>query len=285
MYPMKFEYHQAVSLSEAISLLKQHDGAKVLAGGHSLIPAMKLRLSDPGVLVDISRIDDLKGISSGNGIVSIGGLTTHSTVAASDAVPAGLSEAAGMVADLQVRNRGTIAGNVAHGDPASDLPPILTALGATFHISGSSGDRTVAAADFFTGMFETDLAEDEIITSVDVAEENDGTGSAYAKLFNPASGYAMVGVAAVVTLDAGRCTAASVALGGVIPCTMKTSAVEVALLGKSLDASSIAAAAAAVENDLGDTVLGDIHASSDYRRAMTSVYVRRALVSAVHRGS
>ena len=284
MYPTNFEYHQAGSVAEAITLLQEHDGAKVLAGGHSLIPAMKLRLSAPSVLVDIGQINELRGIRSGNGSVSIGGLTTHAAIAESDAVPTGLSEAAGMVADLQVRNRGTIGGNIAHGDPASDLPPILTAIDACFHISGSDGDRVVSAAGFFKGMFDTDLDEDEIITSVEVAEENRGTGSAYAKLFNPASGYAMVGVAAVVTLDGGRCTSASVAMGGVVGCAKKAASVENALVGKSLDTTSIASAAKAVQDDLDDEVLSDIHASSDYRRSMASVYVHRALELAAQRG-
>lgn len=285
MYPLEFEYHRASSVTEATSLLSQHNGAKVLAGGHSLIPAMKLRLADPGVLVDIGRISELNGIMTGTGTVSIGGLTTHSTLASSKDLPTGLSEAASMVADVQVRNRGTIGGNVAHADPASDLPPILTALGATFHISSSEGDRKVSAVDFFTGMFETDLDEGEILTAVEVESEQDGIGSAYSKLFNPASGYAMVGVAAVLTIDDGKCTKASVALGGVTPYTTSATSVEAALIGQSMDKVTIASAAATVQDDLGDTVMSDIHAGSDYRRAMTTVFVQRALVSAAERAT
>ena len=285
MYPLEFEYHRAGSVTEAISLLSQHNGAKVLAGGHSLIPAMKLRLADPGILVDIGRISELNGIRPGTGTVSIGGLTTHSTLASSKYLPAGLSEAASMVADVQVRNRGTIGGNVAHADPASDLPPILTALGATFHISSSEGNRKVSAVDFFTGMFETDLDEGEILTAVEVESEQDGIGSAYSKLFNPASGYAMVGVAAVLTIDDGKCTKASVALGGVTPYTTSATSVEAALIGKSMDEVTIASAAATVQDDLGDTVMSDIHAGSDYRREMTTVFVQRALVSAAKRAT
>lgn len=283
MYPLKFEYHKASSVAEAISLLNEHDGAKALAGGHSLIPAMKLRLSDPSVLVDIGRIDELHGINTSNGSVSIGSLTTHSDLAASKVVPVGLSEAAGMVADLQVRNRGTIGGNVAHADPASDLPPTLVALSASFHISGSTGNRTVSAVDFFAGMFETDLADGEILTAVEVSSEQAGTGSAYSKLFNPASGYAMVSVAAVVTIDAGKCTAASVALGGLTPSVTIASSVAAGLVGVVLDEGSIANAAEAVQNDLGADILGDIHASADYRKAMAPVYVRRAVAAAAER--
>ena len=283
MYPLDFEYHRARSVDDAISLLSQHSGAKVLAGGQSLIPAMKLHLADPGVLVDIGQVDELKGISAANSTVRIGGLATLSTVAASKAVPAVLAEGAGMVADIQVRNRGTIGGNIVHADPASDLPPVLTALGAAIHISGSNGDRVMAAADFFTGMFETALEEGEILTAVEVAAEQSGTGSAYAKLSNPASGYAMVGVAAVVTLDRGKCTAASVALGGMIPSASKAPSVEAALAGKALNTSTIATASAAVQDDLDDTVMSDIHASSNYRRAMTTVFAQLALQKAAER--
>ncbi|MDX1522384.1 MAG: FAD binding domain-containing protein, partial [Anaerolineae bacterium] len=178
MYPPKFDYYRAGSVSEALSLRSQHDG-KFLAGGHSLIPTMNLRLADPGSLIDIGRLSDLKGISVSNGSVRIGALTTHAMVAASGDVPAGLAEAAGMIGDPQVRNRGTVGGNVAHADPASDLPTILTALGATFHLTGPGGDRTVAAADFFTGLFETALGEDEMVTAVEVPTEGSGSGSAY----------------------------------------------------------------------------------------------------------
>lgn len=283
MYPPKFDYYRAGSLSEAIDLAKQHSEFKFLAGGHSLIPAMNLRLADPGTLIDIGRLDDLKGISANNGSIRVGALTTHAMVAASGDVPAAMSEAAGWIGDPQVRNRGTIGGNVAHADPASDMPAVLVALGATFHMTGPNGDRTVAAADFFTGLFETALEDGEIITAVEVAGEGAGTGSAYAKLFNPASGYAMVGVAATVTVENGQCTAAGVAIGGATPHAVKAPSVEATLVGKALDANTIAAAAEAAQNDLGDDILSDIHASADYRRAMATVYVKRAITAAAER--
>jgi len=282
MYPPKFDYHRASSVAEAISLAGKHDG-KFLAGGHSLIPTMNLRLADPGCLVDIGRISDLSGISTGNGSVKIGALTTHATIAASSEVPASLSEAAGMIGDPQVRNRGTIGGNVAHADPASDHPTVLTALGATINISSSGGDRSVAAADFFQGLFETDLNESEIVTSVDVPSEGAGTGSAYVKLFNPASRYAMVGVAASVTVEGGKCTAATVAMGGLTPNAKRAPSVEAALVGNALDEATISAAATAIANDIGDDVLGDIHASSDYRRSMAAVFAARAITAAAGR--
>ncbi len=189
MVSPQFEYHRASSLEEALSLLSEHSGAKVLAGGHSLLPAMKLRVSDPGVLIDIGRVGDLSGISKSKGSIRIGALTTHSTIAASEAVPAGLAEAAGMIGDPQVRNRGTIGGNVAHADPASDLPTVLTALGATFYAKGSEGERSISAEEFFTGLFETELAEDEILTAVEVPVEGKFICSSYAKIYIHASLY------------------------------------------------------------------------------------------------
>ena len=262
--------------------MQQH-GGKFLAGGHSLIPVMNLRLADPGVLIDIGRLSDLKGISAQGNSIRVGALTTHATVAASDAVPTAMSEAAGLIGDSQVRNRGTIGGNVAHADPASDMPTVLLALGATFHISSASGDRSVAGSDFFVDLFTTALQEGEILTAIEVPKPGAGTGSAYTKLINPASGYAMVGAAAVLTVQGGQCTAASVAIGGATPYARKAPSVEAALVGKTLDANTIATAAAAVQNDLGDDILSDIHASADYRRSMATVYVKRALTAAAER--
>ena len=190
MYPPKFDYYRAGSPDEAVALVQEH-GGKFLAGGHSLIPVMNLRLADPGALVDIGRLD-MKGIASNGSGVTIGALTTHAMVAASGDVPTALSEAAGKIGDPQVRNRGTVGGNIAHADPASDLPTVLLALKATIHTNG----RSIPADDFFVDLFTTALDEGEIITSVSVASEAANTGSAYAKLPNPASRYAMVGAAA-----------------------------------------------------------------------------------------
>lgn len=285
MVSPQFEYHRASSLDEALSLLSEHSGARVLAGGHSLLPAMKLRVSDPGVLIDIGRVGDLSGISKSEGSIRIGALTTHSTIAASGTVPAGLAEAASVIGDPQVRNRGTIGGNVAHADPASDLPTVLTALRATFHAKGSEGERSISVEEFFTGLLETALEEGEILTAVEVPVEGKGTGSAYAKLASPASRYAMVGAAASVTLKGGKCESASVAVGGLTPTAVKASTVEAALLGLELDEGAIDAAAEAVHNDLGDDILGDMHAGADYRRAMATVYVSRAVRSAAERAA
>ena len=194
MYPPTFEFVRAGSVEEAVSQVGE-SGGKLLAGGHSLLPVMKMRLADPGTLVDIGRIDGLRGIERNGDAFTIGALTTHTEVAGAgdDGFPAALREAAGMIGDPQVRNRGTVGGNVAHADPASDLPTVFAALGATFHATGAGGSRSIAAADFFTGLFETALADDEVLTTIEVGAEGSGSGSAYAKLFNPASRYAMVG--------------------------------------------------------------------------------------------
>lgn len=284
MYPPKFDYYRAGSLSEAISLLQAHDGAKLLAGGHSLIPALNLRLADPGALIDIGRLDELKGITAtADGGCKIGALTVHAAVASSNLVPAGLSQAAGMIGDPQVRNRGTVGGNVSHADPASDLPTILLALKATFHVVGPNGARTIAADDFFVDLFATALGEGEVLTAVTIPGSSQKAGSAYAKLSNPASRYAMVGAGAVVSQANGVCTAASVAVGGLTPKATRGSSVEAALVGKPLNADTIAAAAQTIGQDLGDDILGDMHANSDYRRQMAVVFVRRALTQAAER--
>jgi carbon-monoxide dehydrogenase medium subunit len=283
MYPPKFEYYRASSISEALTLLGKHSGAKVLAGGHSLIPAMNIRLADPGVLIDIGRIAALKGISTGNGSVRIGALTTHAMIAASDQAPQALSEAAGKIGDPHVRNRGTIGGNISHADPGSDLPTVLTALGATIHTTSAGGERTLATSDFFTGILETALQEGEIVTAIEVPVPAKGSGSAYAKLENPASRYAMVGVAATVTIEHGKCTAANVAVGGLVPSAKRAPSVEAALIGKSLNPDVIAKAAEAVQNDLGDDILEDIHAGAEYRKSMAAVFVKRALTAAMER--
>ncbi len=280
MYPSKFDYYRAGSVSEALSLMQQHEDAKLLAGGHSLVPVMNLRLATPPVVIDIGRIGELKGISAGGGSVKIGALTTHAMIEASADVPAVMSQAASGIADPQVRNRGTIGGNIAHADPASDWPTVLTALGATINIIGSQGERSVGATDFFQGLFETSLEENELVTSISVPSHGAGIGSHYAKLFHPASGYAIVGAAAVITVSGGQCSAASVAVGGLTECATKVPSVEAALVGKTLNEATIAAAADAVANDLPGDILSDFHTSAEYRKAMATVYVKRAVSAA-----
>lgn len=283
MYPPKFDYYRASSVEEALALRKQHDG-KFLAGGHSLIPVMKLRLSDPGVLVDIGRIDGLKGISANNGSSKIGALTTHAMVEAADNLPDILPEAAGWIGDPMVRNRGTVGGNIAHADPASDLPTVFTTLQAKIHVAGEGGSRVVEASDFFTGLFETAMGDDEMVTAVEVPSKDNNTGTAYAKLFNPASRYAIVGAGAMLTMQGNQCTAASVSIGGLLPNAIRCPSVEAALVGQTLNEETMAAAAAAVANDIVvDDVMGDIHASAEYRQRMAPVFVKRAIAAAAAR--
>lgn len=286
MYASNFTYLRAGSLAEATTLLQQHPGAKVLAGGHSLIPLMKLRLASPAAVVDIGRVAELHGISLDGGQLRIGALTTHAELAASpvvrDAAP-GLAEAAAHVGDPTVRNRGTIGGNVAHADPASDLPAVLTALGARFVLAGPAGTRTVAASDFFQGMMATAVGEHDILTSVELATAGAGQGSAYAKFEHPASRYAVVGVAAVVTVSGGTCSAASVVLGGLTPAPVRATSVERALVGHALSGDVIGAAASQVGADLKRDVMGDMYASGEYRVAVAPVYVTRAVTAAAGR--
>lgn len=286
MYPRTFEYVRAESVDQALDL-KSETGGRFIAGGHSLLPLMKLRMTAPDALVDIGRIDDLRGISA-NGGFSIGALTTHATVAseAADAFPSALSEAASMIGDPQVRNRGTVGGNVAHADPASDLPTVFSALGATMKATSKSGSRDIAAADFFTGLFESALNDDEILTAVEVAAEAANTGSAYAKLFNPASRYAVVGACATVDLgDDGNCTAARVAVGGLTSHAMVLDAASDAVVGQAITEESAKAAGHAAVDAIGDDVMGDVYAGAEYRKRMLPVFVARALMGAASRAS
>ena len=286
MYAPDFAYYRAGSLAEAGQLLQQHPGAKLLAGGHSLIPLLKFRLATPAAHIDIGRLDELKGISVTDGRVRIGALTTHAELAASSELaercPA-LGEAAGLIGDPAVRNRGTIGGNVAHADPASDLPTVLRALDATIAVTVDDGERSIPAADFFEGMMETALGDHDIVTAIEVPAAGAGQGQAYVKFSHPASRYAVVGAAAAVTLVGGTVGVVAVALGGLVPAARRAVSVEEALAGQAPTADAIAAAAAAVSADLGDELIGDIYASAEYRRAMAPVCVKRALRAAVER--
>ncbi len=288
MYAADFNYYRAGSVAEAGDLLKKHPGAKLLAGGHSLIPLLKLRLAAPPALIDIGRIAELKGITVRDGTVRIGALTTHAELAASAALrehcPA-LAEAAAQVGDPAVRNRGTIGGNVAHADPASDLPTVLTALNARFALTGPNGSRAVDANGFFKGMMATALGEQDLLIAIDVPARVKGQGMAYVKFSHPASRYAVIGVAATLSVAGGKCTAAAVALGGLVPRPARAAAVERALGGQALSGETIARAASQVSQDLGTDILGDIYASAEYRQAVAPVWVKRALTLAASRAT
>jgi aerobic carbon-monoxide dehydrogenase medium subunit len=286
MYSANFDYHRARSLADVHRLLATNPGAKLLAGGHSLIPLMKLRLAAPPAVVDIGRIPELRGLSRSGDTIRIGALTTHAEIAASAEVqktaPA-LAEAAGMIGDPAVRSRGTIGGNIAHADPASDLPTVLVALDARIVVVGPSGERTLAADGFFTGIMTTTLADNEVVTAIVVPVVARGQSSAYVKFSHPASRYAVIGVAASLTLANNQCSAARVALGGLVSHACRAASVEKALVGHGLDAATIAAAAGHVGADLGGEVSGDIFASASYRKAVAPVYVKRAIAAAAAR--
>ena len=215
MIPVAFEYQRAGTVEEALALKQQANGdARFVAGGHSLIPLMKLRLIEPTLLIDVSRIPGLSAVEAAGDRISIGALTTHADLEVDPVLLASapiVAEAAGEIGDQQVRNRGTIGGSLAHADPASDLPAVMVALDATIHATGSGGERTIAAEEFFRGLFDVDLADDEMITSVNF----DATSTAaYAKLRHRASHFAIVGVAASLEVEDGTCTSARVAVTG-----------------------------------------------------------------------
>ena len=279
MIPTSFDYARATSLDDAIAKLGAGDGAKLLAGGHSLIPLMKLRLSEPTTLIDIARIPGLAGIKEKDGKIEIGAATTHHAVATAALVRdkcAALAETAETIGDPQVRNRGTIGGSLAHADPAADYPAVLLALDAEIHIKGKGGWRAVKAGDFFQGLFTVDLQPDEIIAGVQVKPQK---AAAYAKLHQRASHFAIVGVAASLDVAGGKVSAARVGLTGASTHAMRLKNVEAALAGKALSDDTIAAAAA-VAGDGIDDINADIHASAEYRRAMIKVFTKRALEAA-----
>ena len=279
MIPTSFDYARATSLDDAIAKLGAGGGAKLLAGGHSLIPLMKLRLSEPTALIDLARIPGLAGITEKDGKIQIGAATTHHAVATSSLLagecPA-LAETAATIGDPQVRNRGTIGGSLAHADPAADYPAILVALDAEIHLKGKGGWRAVKASDFFQGLFTVDLQPDEIIAGVQVKPQK---AAAYAKLHQRASHFAIVGVGAALEVAGGTISAARVGLTGASTHAIRLANVEAALVGKAVSDATIAAAAAVAGDGLDD-LNADIHASADYRRQMIKVFTKRALDAA-----
>ena len=284
--PAAFDYHVAKSVDEAIALMQQYgDDAKFLAGGHSLLPTMKLRLAQPAHLIDLGRIQGLSYIREEDGAVAVGAMTTYVTIGNSDVIRQNfpiLPEAISSIGDQQVRNRGTIGGSVAHSDPAADLTGVVLALKADILVQGANGIRTIKADDFFQDLFQTALEPGEVITEIRFAKPAAHTGSAYEKLPNKASHYAVVGCAAVVTLDTdGTCTSASVVITGASVKPTRASAVEAALVGKKLDAATIAAATSNAAD--GMELVGDIHGSKEYRAQMAGVMAKRAIARAAER--
>lgn len=276
MIPSSFSYQKVNSVEEAIKAISS-DHVKLLAGGHSLIPTMKLRLNSPSMLVDIGSIAALKGIKDSGSEIIIGATTTHQEIASSKIIQSKLpmfAQGAASIGDVQVRNRGTIGGSIAHADPAADWAAMVLATDATIAVQGSKGSRKIKATEFFNGMFSTSLHEGEIITAIHVPVAA-GSKSVYVKFPQPASRFAIVGCAVQKTAD-GKI---NIAYTGVSNCAFRDAAAEKALAGKKLDTTSIEAASkAAVE---GVTILSDHYASEKYRKHLAKVYLKRALMAVV----
>jgi carbon-monoxide dehydrogenase medium subunit len=289
MHPASFDYLAPASVQETLDLLTRHgDDAKLLAGGQSLIPTMKLRLAQPRYLIDLARVSDLpRGIRREEGQILIGAFTLHAEVGESDLVRQtfpGLAHAADVIGDVQVRNRGTIGGSSAHADPGADFPVMLTALNASFVAVSPRGSRTIPVDDFFVDFYMTALEPDEVLTEIRLPVPPAGSSNAYAKLANPASGYVVVSAGVLVIRGAGgECASARVAVGGLGSKPFRATAVERALQGQPLNAQSLAAAAARAAE--GADPYGDLYASEDYKRHVVGVYVRRALEAATSEGA
>ena len=287
MYPAAFEYHAPTSVRDALGLLGQFkDDAKILAGGHSLIPMMKLRLAQPKHLVDLRKVPGLSGIREDQGALAIGAMTTHWTVESSALVKSKapvLCEVAGIIGDPAVRNLGTVGGSLAHADPAADWPAIMIALGAEFVCEGAKGRRTVKVDDWFQGLMSTAVKDDEILVEVRVPALAKGMGSAYLKFPHPASRFAIVGVAAVVTMDGGgTCSKASIGVTGAGTKAVRAKGVEAGLTGKNL-AGAGAIEAAAQKAAEGVDVQADLQGSVEYKAHLCRVFARRAVEAASKR--
>jgi carbon-monoxide dehydrogenase medium subunit len=284
--PAAFEYERAESAEHAVKLLGQHgDEAKLIAGGHSLLPLMKLRLARPSVLIDIDRLSDLEYVREAGDRIEIGALTRISDVA-SDPLLARhnplVAFAAGEVGDPQVRHRATIGGSLAHGDPASDPPTVMLALDAEFAVRGPSGERSVPASGFFKSLFETDLGPQEVLTAVRVPKLAPGAGWSYLKFHRRALDWAIVGVATVVEWNNGQIARAAIGLTNMGSTPLRASGVEQALAGaQSSDQAALAAAAERAPE--GTDPVSDTNASAEYRSALSKVLVRRAIQEALAR--
>lgn len=287
MYPAQCEYHRTETVRGALDLLERHaDGdARLLAGGQGLVTDMKVGEAAPDVLVDIGAVDRLRGVVTGEEAVTVGALTTHADLASStalhEAVPV-LAAAAGQVGDRQVRNRGTIGGNLAEADPAADLPATVLAADGAVAVEGPGGERTVDARELFHGDRETALGEREVLTHVRLSRTR-GAG-AYVKRTHPATGYAMVGVAVDLGVADGAVTAANVAVAGVADRPTRLPSVEDGLAGLAVDSEDVSMAAERAPEDLdGERLVDDAHASGEFRAGVLPAYVERAVETAVGR--
>jgi carbon-monoxide dehydrogenase medium subunit len=288
MIPGSFEYYAPRSLGDAVKFLAEHrEDVKILSGGQSLLPLMKMRLSKPAFIVDIGRIPGLDAITEEGDSLVLGALVTHTQIEDSELLKKKcplMPQTATTIADVQVRNRGTIGGSVAHADPGADFPVILTALNASFVVQSSLGSRIIAADDFFTDFFTTAMNANEILTEIRVPLPAAGTGTAYAKFPHPASGYVVVSAGAlIVRQSSGSCASARLALGGLGSGPIRAAATETALTGNPLTPEIISAAAAKAGE--GTDPVEDSYAGAEYKRHVATVYARKAIEAAVARAA
>lgn len=290
MIPASFNYKRASSVGEALQLLKDNPDAKILAGGHSLIPAMKLRLNQPDLLIDIAKIAELNFIRDRGKYLAIGAATTHGTIATHKSVKAKMwwiANAAEKIGDAQVRNMGTIGGSIAHADPASDWPAVLMAADARIKVEGAYGDRVIPAAEFFNGFFSTELQEGEIITEIQIPDPTssdtpDSWRSSYQKFAQPASRFAIVGCAVNLQLSAtGTIEQAYVAFNGVGGFAYRAHTVEAALVGHTLS-DETAAAASVLATEGADLIMSDHYADEAYRTHLAQVVCKRAIAACMY---
>jgi carbon-monoxide dehydrogenase medium subunit len=286
MIAQNFEYLVPASLGEAVNLLQKHGGrAKILAGGHSLIPMMKLRLASPEFLIDIGRILELSYIKEEGGKIRIGALTTHYVIETSDLIRrrlSALSDAAGLIGDVQVRNKGTIGGSIAHADPAADYPASILAFDATIVTLGPKGERQIPASKFFVDMLTTALEPNEIVREIQIPVKTGKTGSAYLKMAQKASGFAICGAAAVVELDgSGGLSNVAIGITGIGNRAFRPAKTEAALKGQKASADALKKACERASD--GVIALDDIHAPADYRLDLACVFTRRSLEVAIQR--
>lgn len=287
MIPGAFEYHRPASVDEAIALMAQHgDDGRVVAGGHSLIPMMKLRLATPSHLIDLRDLDGLRGVREDGGTIVIGAMTTQAEALASKLLAEKcpiILEAAGVIADPQVRYCGTLGGNVANGDPGNDMPAVMQCLDASYVLKGPKGERTIAARDFYEGTFATKRGDDELLTAIRVPTPPAGHGAAYEKLKRKTGDYATAAAAVILTMDASLCKTAAVALTNVGDRPLFAEAAGKALVGTRVDAPAIDAAVAAAKAITEPAA--DLHGPAEYRTHVAGVMVRRAIERALARAA
>ncbi|MGB7624551.1 MAG: xanthine dehydrogenase family protein subunit M [Terriglobia bacterium] len=285
MIPASFEYFAPRTIKEALTLLSQHGDAKILSGGHSLLPVIKLRLAEPKVVIDIGRIPGLSGIREEGGMISIGALTTHYAIESSGWLKEKcslLGECASQIGDVQVRNRGTIGGSCVHADPAADYPAAMLALDAVMVAEGPRGRREIAAENFFIDMLTSAVGPQEILVEIRLPLLTGRTGFAYRKVKQSASGFAICGVAVALQTEGNHtCRRISVGVTGVAAKAYRAAVVESMLLGKPLGESVIRAASAHAADHI--ETLGDIHASAEYRKHLAAIYCARAIQAAYQR--